>query len=226
MLLPVGLSVVTVNPSETFPIEYVPVCRRVGSRDSGPTSKMTYPESSRRTSRKLKEPSNQAHARTWFLSRNDPTVEPHPESHHIFCSSTIMIVASHRRLGDESRDPLDYVEFIVTIVGLVLLLAVRIRHCRQNSSRPTPEEDREREHRQRILMRQARLRSLGINPYYGTGDYSIDNRSDDTRRLSAEEAEEKRKEWKDFLEEKSLSTVRSKEAHMELFACETKLRSN
>ena len=131
-----------------------------------------------------------------------------------------MDVAAHRRLGDESRGPLDYVEFLVTIVGLILLVALRIRQCREDDDRPTPEENREREHRQRILMRRARLQSLGINPYYDSGGYDVDNGSDDVPRLSAVEGEEKRKEWKAFLEKKSLSSVRTMEARMELFASE------
>ena len=125
-----------------------------------------------------------------------------------------MIVAAHRSLGEETRGTWCYVEFIVTIVGLVLLLAIRIRQCRHDC-RQTPEENREREHRQRILMRQARLRSLGI-PYYGPGGYDVDNGLDDVPRLSAAEAEEKRKDWKTFVVEQSLSTVRTPEAHTDV----------
>ena len=125
-----------------------------------------------------------------------------------------MIAVPHRRLGDDSIETADYVGVGVTIVGLVVLLVVRIRQCRDHF-RPTPQELMEREHRQRMLMHRARLRNLGVLPsfYFLSGGYNVNNIESNTNvlvvGLSPSDAEEKRKEWKALLEEKSLSTVRT-----------------
>jgi len=113
----------------------------------------------------------------------------------------MIVGVAHRSLRDESIDTADYVGVGVTIVGLVVLLVVRIRQCRDNF-RPTPQELMERENRQLMLMYRARLWSLGILSY---DDSNVS-------RLSVTEAEEKRKQWKTLMEEHSLSTVRTLES--------------
>ena len=124
-----------------------------------------------------------------------------------------MIVVPHRRLGDDdSIETADYVGVGVTVLGLVVLLVVRIRQCRDHF-RPTPQELMEREHRQRMLMHRARLRNLGVLPFYFfSGGYNVNHIETNNNvlvGLSPADVEEKRKEWKALLEEQSLSTVRT-----------------
>lgn len=109
---------------------------------------------------------------------------------------------------DETRDVSDYVGLVAAIIGMILLVTFCVRAFKQKGRRPSPEEELAQRNRQRHLMRQARLRDLGVRNHYLPAGYRTDEAGEECNRHGFPEAEQKRNELNNIFREQKLSMVR------------------